>query len=345
MPPTVCKSDGQRIPYIGRECAVCFIVSVKFFLFFLTKIQHHRRCRPSLAVLSDSCYSYNMMKTLNKLAGLVLVILAALSLTTCQTLSSVFREPVLSLHSVELANINFTSVTVLCKVNVENPNAITVPFPDIDWEFYINANSFIRGKIDAGQSIRARSTTVVDVPVSIDYPGIYNTFSSLKNSNQADYKIALAFKFALPIIGDKVWNFEHEGNFPLPKVPSISFKGISLKNLSLTKIDFDIVWEIENNNIFAMSVKDLSYNLTVNNTRWTDGRVNNSPQIAAGRKTEIPLTISINALSMVRDITEIITRGTNVAYQCGGNVSLGADLPGLDFNTPFNFSGSTRLRN
>lgn len=411
-------------------------------------------------------------KSLRAKAGLAAAALfAALVFTTCQSLSSVFQEPRLSLHSVELADISFTGATVLCKVNVENPNAISIPFPEINWEFYVNTNSFINGKINAGRSIKARGTTVVEVPVGLNYLEVFNTFNSLKGSRQADYKVSLAAKFVLPVLGDKVWNFEHEGTFPvlqlprlsapsmkmdkidftkaellftvnvenpnvfelpapsiaydylvnnnsfikssikaaaplaaaaltpvavrltvnyadlyrtfqslrnsgevpgllslksdfalpafagetgsleipgslpLLKAPSISFAGLSVQNLSLTKIDFEIVWEIENNNNFAMSVKDFSYTLAVNNTQWAGGNVSGAPQIGANRKTRIPLAFSVSSLSMVRDITEIITRGTDVAYVCSGNLSLGAALPALDdFGSPFNFTGTTRLR-
>ena len=411
------------------------------------------------------------MKKLFAKIFLTTIIVFSIAGTTCETLSTVFREPVLSLHSVELVNIDFNGVQLLCKVNVQNPNAIEIPFPEIGWEFFVNTNSFINGTIKNDQRIRARRTTVVDIPVRLEYLGVFDTFASLKESKQAEYKVALAAKFALPILGDRVWHFEHEGVFPvlqmpnlslpsmkidridftraellftvnvenpnefdlpspklaydylvnnnsvirstlensapiaaaavtplvirlevqyadlyrsfqalrnvgeapsklsltsdfalpafagntflteipgslpLPKVPSITFGGLSVKNLSLTGIDFDVVWEVENPNVFAMSVKELAYTLTVNNTRWASGTAPASTQIAANRKTQIPLTFSINSLSMVRDITEIITRGTDVAYSCTGNISLGAALPGLaDYSSPLNFTGVTRLR-
>jgi LEA14-like dessication related protein len=405
------------------------------------------------------------------MTGLVIAVLAALSLTTCQSMGSVIREPRLSLQSVDIAKISFTGTELLCKVRVQNPNPVTIPFPEVGWELFVNTNSFVKGVVKNNRSIGARRATIIDVPVSLNYLEVFNTFKSLKGSRQADYKVALAAKFAIPVLGDKVFNFSHSGtfpvlqmpklsmptlrfdkmdftkaellftvnvenpnNFPLPspklaydyfvnnnsfikssmsaaplaaatvtavpirltvnyadlyrnfqalrnsnetpsrfsmksdfsvpafagdsfmtelaaslpllKVPIISFKGINVKNLSASKIDFGVTWEVENNNNFAMSVKDLSYNLTVNNSRWAGGSVPGAPQIAAGRKTEIPLTISINSLSMVRSLTEIITNGTNVSYLCGGNLKLGAALPGLDdFGTPFNFSGTTRLRN
>jgi LEA14-like dessication related protein len=405
-----------------------------------------------------------------KIAVFVAALCAIVTFSNCQTVMSALQEPLISLHSVELASVNFTGMQLLCKVQVENPNAFDIPFPETGWEFFINTHSFISGVVKNNQRIRAKRTTLVDVPVNLNYLEIFNVFTSLKGGRQADYKVALAVKFSIPVIGDKVWQFEHEGTIPIPqlprlsmpsmsigtvdftkaeilvtvnvenpnafelppftiaydylvnrnsfinssietaaplaaaavtpviirlsvnyadlfrnfqsllnsgevpslisltgnfgipafsgenfnmqipsslpllKIPTIRFGGIRIRNLSLSNIEFEINWEVENNNNFAMNVKDLNYSLTVNNSTWTSGRAANAPQISANRRTTIPIVFSINALAMVREITEIITRGTDVAYVCNGNINLGMALQGLsDLNNPFNFSGTTRL--
>jgi LEA14-like dessication related protein len=285
-----------------------------------------------------------MKKTAEKLLICLLAVVIAVTFAACQTLSKIFQEPKVTLHSAEITSINFSGVQLLCKVNVENPNSVEIPFPEIDWEFFLNSNSYIKGTIKNDQPIRARRTTVVDVPVSFNYADVYNAITSLRGINQADFKVALAAKFNLPVIGEKIWNLSHEGTMPLLKIPSIGFKGITLKNLSLTRIDFELAWEIENTNVFAMDIKDFSYNLTVNNSGWAGGSVTGAPRIAANGKTTVPITFSVNSLTMIRDITEIVNRGTNVTYGCSGNLSLGADMRGIpDYATSFNLSGSTRI--
>jgi len=286
-----------------------------------------------------------MHKPFAKPTAVLAVLLCAVLFTNCQSLRSVFREPVVSLNSVEIADISFTGIQLLCKVNIENPNAFDIPFPQTDWEFFINDNSFIKATIKNDEPLRQRGTTVVEVPISFEYLQVFNTFLSLRGTNQADYKVALDMKFTFPILGEKVLSLQHEGVFPVLHLPTIGFAGIRAKNISLAAIEFDVIWEIDNSNSFAMNVNDLSYSIAVNNSQWASGRVPNAPQISAERKTQIPLAITINSLSMVRDITEIITRGTGAAYSCNGNISLGADLPGLkDYNASFNFAGNTALR-
>jgi len=269
---------------------------------------------------------------------------AVFSLSTCQTLNSVLKEPRVSLSSTEIKNLTFTGAQLLCKVRVENPNAIDIPFPETGWQLFINNNSFISGTIRNNERIGARRSTIVDVPVDLKYFDIFNTFNSLRGSQTANYKIALAFKFSIPVLGDKVFNLEHSGEFPVLHLPTIRFVNLRVKNMSLSNLEVEVNWEVENPNSFAMTVKELGYNLTVNNANWSSARVSSAPQIAANRRTTVPVTFSINSLSMVRSITEIVTRGTNVNYALNGNFNLGAALPGLaDLNTPFDFSGSTRL--
>jgi LEA14-like dessication related protein len=285
-----------------------------------------------------------MFKSLYAKAGVFAVIIASLSLTACKSLKSAFKEPVVSLHSVELMDIDFTGLVLLCKVDVENRSPVSIPFPEVDWELFINTNSFVKGIIKPHGSIKARETTTVDVPVHLKYLDVFNTFNSLRGSNKADYKVVLDTKFTLPVIGDKNWHFEHTGTFPVLHLPKLSFRGLSLKNLSLTRIDLELSWEIENTNSFAMSIKDFSYSLAVNNSQWSSGKAGNA-RIEAGKKTIVPLDFSISSLSMVRDITEIVTRGTDISYHCSGNLSLGMAMQGLaDWHAPFNFSGHTKLR-
>ena len=93
-----------------------------------------------------------------------------------------------------------------------------------------------------------------------------------------------------------------------------------------------------------MNVKDLSYDLAVNRSQWAAARVSDARRLPPDTKTTIPLSFSINGLAVVREITDIITRGSDVSYTCGGNVKLGGDLQGLgDLNIPLNFAGTTRL--
>ncbi|GHT90805.1 hypothetical protein FACS1894140_0070 [Spirochaetia bacterium] len=282
------------------------------------------------------------------------VLAAALALGGCAFLNAALkkpaaREPVLSIESVEITGISFSGLDLLCRVNVENPNSFDIPFPEVDWALFINSNAFINGVIENGEPLKSHGATIVNIPVTLTYAGVYETFQSLRNSDEADFRIIAGLKFNLPVLGELVLNLEHSGKLPMLKAPSLSFKGISVKSSTLLppKVEFELDWEVENNNNFAMTLKELSYSFKVNNAEWGAGRVPNAPVFAPKSKTLVPVVISINGGSVATTILGIITRGSDIAYGCGGNLSISGALPGLplpDFNLPFNYSGTTGLK-
>lgn len=285
-----------------------------------------------------------MKKITVKTIWSLLALSAVFAFTNCEDLDLLSKKPEFSLNSVELADISFEDMKLLCKVNVENPNRFTIPFPEIDWELFINTNQFINGTILNGEPIRSRGTTVVEIPVSLKYEEVFDTFTSLKGSKELDYKIALDAKFTFADIVDKVLSLEFEDKLPVLQVPEISFDGIKVKNTGLLQTDFEFNFGIENSNIFDMTVNNLSYALEINNSRWTNGGVQNR-SIAKDRKTIVPITFSISYVDIVLGtIQGLINK--DVSYNFTGNAFFGADLPLADnLGTSFNKIGTTKLGN
>ncbi|MDR0601734.1 MAG: LEA type 2 family protein [Treponema sp.] len=203
------------------------------------------------------------------------------------------------------------------------------------------------GRVFAGASARARrgalkarAGTIVEVPVSVTYEGIFNSFASLKNSREVSYTIKLDAAFAIPLLGGRIWNFEHSGSLPLPGIPAVSFRGIRVKNIGLSGIDFEAELAVENDNVFSININELFCDLAVNNSRWFSGSVPSSLSVAAGGKAVIPLAVSIDGLSMVRDLTLIITAGGDVSVTLNGAVNIAGDLPGWKpLDLLFGFTG------
>jgi LEA14-like dessication related protein len=396
------------------------------------------------------------------------------------------KDPVLSLNSMELTGINFTGVDMLCKVNVENPNPVEIPFPHIEWDVFVASNELVNGTIETGEKLKARKSTIVNVPFHVDYADLYNTSVSVKDASKSgaketDFKVALAAKFNLPFLGEKSLSFEIDGkipllqmlkfsgasisidkidfsgislnclmnvenpNFfeipfpemdwdysvnknsfikssvaagagsvgansvvpvnikldvdytelyktfqslftvgeadgvlaltsglsevpafageeqslevtnkiPLLKPPVIRFTGITVRNVNIfegllagnSKIDLTIGFEVENKNTFAVNFDSFAYKLTVNGSQWADGAVPGETVVKPNSKTTIPVTLSINTLSLVKEIGALVaSRKTNVPYTCEGGVSISADFTGLKpVVLPFNLSGVTKF--
>ncbi|MDR0641496.1 MAG: LEA type 2 family protein [Treponema sp.] len=391
-------------------------------------------------------------------------------LFSCKNMEGVVRAPSVSLQSVDITGISLKGVDLLCKLEVENPNAADLPFPKINWELFINASSFLSGTAESREPVKARSLTVLSVPLSFSYEEILSSFKSFKGRQSLAYSITLETRFPLPMLGDVVWNFDHTGRiplvqmiafhnlssriekldftgadivcsveidnpnpFPLPfpaidysytvrntgfitgtaefpgslaaegrtpaeirlraafpdlyrvipalrtvgeaasllslsslvvlpgfegeklaleisgslpllKEPVLSFRGISVKNIGLSKIDFEFGWDLDNPNGFVFELDDLDYSLLVNGNVWIQGKLAAKTSVAAGRKASIPVVVSVSDPALVKDLTEIITRGTDVNYELAGTAAYSSGLRLFSGSSlPFSFSGRTKL--
>ena len=393
-----------------------------------------------------------------------------LLLTTCQSISSIFQEPRVSLKAVDIAGIGINGVDLLAHVDVENPNGFSIPLPKVDWELFINSAPFVQGIINNDKTIKSRGNVTLDLPLSFTYDGLYKTFTSLVNTKEVAYNVGMGLSFPLPLIEEKVYKLDFSGNVPLLQIPvlktgsldiakmdysgitlaamvnvenpnpfpipipdidwdynvngvsvlksksagkgeiaasaagianvnvsvayadifravssamnsteaksnllmstglplsafdgektildlpralpilqkpEISFQGIEKRSLGTTMV-FLLNWEVENKNSFAFDIAKFSYDFMVNNSQWAAGQIANPPKIKAAGKTLIPLTVSVSAASIVRELVDVINRGAAVNYISTGNISLLSDLPGLDIpDMPMELRGSTRIR-
>jgi LEA14-like dessication related protein len=265
--------------------------------------------------------------------------------STCETLPDLVNEPVVSFNDITLRGISFEGADLLARVNVENTNPFSIPFPETDWEFFISDASFLKGTIKSGPKLAANSVSAVEIPLSVPYEGLYSAVSNLLCSDEAPYKVKVGLRFPLPVIREKTFTAEFSGTLPLPKAPALSFSGVQLKSLSSQRVELVLNFAVENKNAFAISLDKLDYALAVNNSPWASGSAGAARSLPARKTTAVPVTVTINALSLVSEIVGMAAGGSSPSYTCGGEAALSPALPGLaPLSLNYNYSGNLNLK-
>lgn len=246
-------------------------------------------------------------KLFKKFFSVLAVFCIIFTFTTCQTAKAIFQQPVVSLHSVELAGINFTGAQLLCRLQVENPNGFEIPFPEVGWELFINTNSFVSGIVKNNQRISARNTTLVDVPVNLQFLEILNTFTSFKGRKDIDYKVALAVKFPIPVLGDLVWNLAPEGVIPLPQIPKLSMPSITVGKADLSMVEMVVSVNVENPNAFQLPPPKVGFDYKVNNTSILRNTHENKASLAPSSVTPVAFALGIYYADLLRIFPGLLT--------------------------------------
>jgi len=271
-----------------------------------------------------------------------IVILTGVYLTGCANLAQILNQmdvqkPVVTMKSVDLTALSLETADLQFTLEINNPNSFGINLAGFDYQLDINQHPFLNGDQPDKIEIGGRNSSLLDVPVTINYIRLFDAVRDLLENKKADYKVDFGFKFDLPVLGNTRIPVSHSGSIPVPKIPELSVSSLKVKNIGLTGADLELIIKIENPNIFGFDLNDLNYNFSVNGNRWIQGRESVIGDIGPGGQSLMSIPISLNFLQIGRSVADLISGGDELNYLLTGNVDVsGKEIPlqikGLNFN-------------
>ena len=230
---------------------------------------------------------------LMKIIIFFLVVLCFFIFTTCQGgLRTILQEPRASIRSVDIDTISLQGLDLIARVDVENPYSFDIPFPDIDWELFLNNSSFVLGELTNNTSLGRGRTERVDIPFSLSYAGLYESFKSIWENKEMAYKIALGISFSIPLLDQLTeqlgydqfkFNLDHSGNITLLQMPKIQAGSFNVGSANLTGIEMDWGFLVDNPNPFPIPFPTIEWDYQINGRslmRSTLNQTNDVPSLS-----------------------------------------------------------------
>lgn len=257
-----------------------------------------------------------MKKAFFNLLSIFLIITASATMTTCGSfpVSSIVKDPIISLDSTKLTGIDFNGIDMLCKVNIENPNPLEIPFPKIDWKLFIADGALVNGSIATGSSLKPKKQIAVDVPFHVGFVDLYNTVTSLKDASKSgaketDYKVALAMKFNLPVLGEKTLPFEIKGKMPLLQMLKFSDISISIDKIDFSGISLNCGLNVENPNVFPIPFPKMDYDYSINKSSFIKSSVANTEPLKAEAVSPVNVKLNIAYADIYKTFQSLLNAG------------------------------------
>jgi len=279
---------------------------------------------------------------------IIVLLLSALFLfTSCATLRDAadIKEPDVRFTNMSIQNINFDGVTLLFDFAVTNPNRMNVSADSYNYEFFINGESFIAGSQTERLEIGRESTSTVQVPVSMTFTGVYESFRSVMRQDSISYRMDTDVSFSLPVIGSRTVPVQAEGVLPLPKVPRIEFGGFDMKRMSFSGAEAEVTFRVSNPNAFAIVLAGADYALRVNGRNWLDTSLGESIRVSGSETRNITIPIQLSASQMGSALMEMMGGKKEFDYQLSGAARVSAELEGFndEQTIPFDLEGIFNL--
>ncbi|MCB9509983.1 MAG: LEA type 2 family protein [Deferribacteres bacterium] len=253
-------------------------------------------------------------------------------------------KPNVSFQGVKLAGLSLDSVDLLFDLRIDNPNAFGVSLAGFDYDMQLNQNSFLSGLQNDKQSIPANGSNTVQLPLTLTFSKIYQTFQSLNDADSTDYRLDLGFSFDLPILGVVKVPVSKAGRLPLLKLPKVSIGDIKLKKLNLTGADLQVNLNLENPNPFSATLNRLNYKISIDGKEFATGLTTDQIQINQKASNQIAIPVSLNFLKSGRTLYNLLTQNGSFDYTVTGDFDMSTSLTNLgSISMPFDRSGTLNI--
>lgn len=285
---------------------------------------------------------------MKKQIAIVLFLVSAL-LVSCEQLLPLLQQmnvqkPIVKVEDVKLTGLSLTGLDLDFKIGIQNPNSVAIKLAGFDYELLIENNSFLKGNQNDEVNIEANGSSQVEIPVSLTFKQLYNSFKALTDADSIKYTLKSGLSFDLPVLGKTRIPVQTTQRVPNVKLPKIKVAALKLANMSFTGADLRLALEVQNPNAWSAALKRLQYNFVVNGQQWLTGNLQKTVNLQQKGKQVLELPIHLNFLEMGRSLYNLLTNPGALEYKLTGQAALNSSIDLLgDFNLPINQSGKVEL--
>ncbi|EXC35127.1 Desiccation protectant protein Lea14-like protein [Morus notabilis] len=131
------------------------------------------------------------------------------------------KTPEASLTDMDLKRVSVDSVEYLAKLSVDNPYGHSIPICDIDYTLKSAGSVIASGKIPDPGSLKAKDTTLVEVPVKVPHSLLVTLIKDVGRDWDIDYELLLDLIIDLPLVGNITIPLSRKGEIKLPTLSDV----------------------------------------------------------------------------------------------------------------------------
>ncbi len=255
------------------------------------------------------------------------------------------QPPEVEVESAKLTKLSFSELTLLFNLKISNPNQVGLKLSGFSYELLINDSTFVAGDQTKGLEIAAKDESTVQLPITMEYKRLFDTFRSLIKEQRSSYELRGVFSFDVPVLGDVSVPVHKEGEFPVLRFPEISFEALRIVRLGLTTATLELNVFLSNPNPIGLSVNNLVYSLSINGDLWATGSQMETAVIPSNGRGILSVPIDIKVLDVGRSAFALVEKEKSARFQLNGAVGFSTTLPIMGHtDLPFELSGSLKIR-
>ena len=247
--------------------------------------------------------------------------------------------------SIEAANTN--SVVLQFRLIVDNPRPQDMRLEIKNWRGLLNGRIIDENSasliLDGSDAVGTRFD--IGPSSSIEKELVLHLDLTPVDGNECVAELSIYFDCHYdqnaPLQGEVSANIE----FPRVLEPLFSITSIVIEQADLINTRFRCILQIDNPNIFPLTIFSLRYVLYGDGRLWGGGRERDLAVIPAQSSLPTSFSFEMNFIGMPRSLLDDIIAMQHVRYRFTGEAEIGIDMPNLPaYHMNFDLSGNSEVK-
>jgi LEA14-like dessication related protein len=130
------------------------------------------------------------------------------------------KLPSISLNQLKLDKISFTGADLSLKLNIKNPNAVSMLMKNLNYTFDVSGSQWVSGKTSQSMDVNAKSDNIVTIPLSLNFLNMgRSAYNLLSGNEELNYQLQgnADLGTSIKLLGDFKLPFDQSGKVKLFK--------------------------------------------------------------------------------------------------------------------------------
>lgn len=216
---------------------------------------------------------------------------------------------------------------VSSKLAVKNNSFLKIEIDSIKYKVSLFEKEYLNNQKFIGLVLPKYGTDTIDFSLKIPYVKIIKDLNvERKKGDSASYSINISLQYST-VFGKVEFPINKSAKIKIPQPPEINIVDIKYKKISFKSILADARIEVINYSDVILSIKDISYTMSIIERGNLKGNLKNPINIKPNGSTFINLPIEINLNNVGKTIFEVIINKDNYNYTLTLNAILESSYP------------------
>ena len=265
-----------------------------------------------------------------KLGLLFLLPLLFFACDALNLLSSTAR-PSAKVVSTSIDGLDLNGLNLNFGVEIQNPYSTNIPLTQLSYALATEGTPFLSGQLaDKPGSIPALGSTVVQVPVRINFQKAMQMVSSIQPGKSVPYQADLTISVDALGLGNVDIPLRQSGQIPVPDLPKIEVSDVAWQEISISKARAEVKLKMTNPNDFALALQQMNYRFSLGGNEIANSQLQVAQSLASNEESELIIPLEFASMSLGMGVLNLI-KGSGASYELNGDLKVGTDFGPMEF--------------